>query len=101
EHDELVFVFRIRIGVAQPHGKLGRVTAAEAVGCRAARQRPDEGDLDLVLRPGRRCKRRCKQYSRERTGNGNSCPKHMKLPSWIRVSSGLLRSSCWGWSAGP
>ena len=49
EHDELVFVFRLGVGVAQLHGEIGRVAAADAVDRDAAGQRTDEADLDLVL----------------------------------------------------
>ncbi len=32
EHDEFVFVFRLRIGVAQFDGKIGRIATAEPIG---------------------------------------------------------------------
>ena len=56
EHDQLVFVFRLRIGIAQLHRQIGRVAAAEAVDRNAAGQRADEADLDLVLGVGSRCR---------------------------------------------
>jgi len=49
EHHQLVFVFRLRIRVAQLHGEVGRVASADAVDRDAARQRTDETDFHLVL----------------------------------------------------
>ena len=49
EHDNLVFIFRLGIGIAQPHREIGRIAAAETVDRDAARQRSDEANLDLVL----------------------------------------------------
>ena len=86
EHDELVFVFRLRVGVAQPDRELGRVAAAEAVGRGAAGERPDERNLDLVLGLGEPRKARSKQRGRERAGNDMSCPKHLMFPI---VDSGI------------
>ena len=53
EDDKLVFVFGPGVGVAQFHRELGRVAGADAVGGDAARERADEGHLDLVLGGGR------------------------------------------------
>ena len=53
EHDELVVVFGLCIGVAQLHRQIGRVAAADAVDRDTAGQRPDEADLDRVLGGGR------------------------------------------------
>src|SRR5262245_52321707 len=63
EHDELVLIFRIRIGIAQAHGQVGRITPAETVHGYTACQWTNEADLDLVLgfrSDGRngKCKRR-------------------------------------------
>ena len=55
EHNQFVFVFRLRVGIAQPHGEIGRIAAAEPVDGNAAGQRTDEADLDLVLGVGGRC----------------------------------------------
>jgi len=52
EHHQLVFVFRLRIGIAQPHREIGRVAAADAVDRDAPGQRADEADLHLVLGVG-------------------------------------------------
>ena len=55
EHDHLVFVFRLGVGVAQLDREVGRVAAAEAVDRHAAGERTDEADLDLVLGLGGGC----------------------------------------------
>ena len=52
EHDQLIFVFRLGVGIAQLHGQIRRIAAAEAVDRDAARERPDEADFHLVLGVG-------------------------------------------------
>ena len=49
EHDHLVGVFRLGVGVAKLHREVGGVAAAKPVGRDAAGERPDEADLHLVL----------------------------------------------------
>ena len=73
EHDHLVFVFRLGIGVAQPHREVGRVAAAEAVDRNAAGERADEADFDLVLGFGSDC---CSGKRQRRDGHSSKSFTH-------------------------
>src|SRR4029079_14551360 len=60
-HHKFVFIFRLGIGVTQFHREVGGVTAAETIDRYTASERPNETDLDLVLRfdgPSREPQRR-------------------------------------------
>ncbi|MGY4290750.1 hypothetical protein ACVWXO_010016 [Bradyrhizobium sp. LM2.7] len=67
EHNQLVVVFGLRVGIHQFHGQFGRVAAADAVGGECAGERPDERDLDLVL--GKSCVKAAKsEWQQARCG---------------------------------
>ena len=74
EHQELVFVFRIGIGVAELDREISRVAAAQPVSRGPAGERADEGDLDLVL--GGDGQRQGCQHSRERDGEERCFADH-------------------------
>ena len=50
EYHKFVLILRFRVSVAESHGKIGRIAASQSVDGDAAGERPDEADLDLVLR---------------------------------------------------
>jgi len=52
EHDQVVGVFCLGIGIAQLHGEISGIAAAEAIDRHAAGERTDETDFDLVFGVG-------------------------------------------------
>ena len=59
EHDHLVLVLGVRVGIAQPDRQIGGIAPAQAIRRDAAGERPDERHLDQVLGERRRPERRC------------------------------------------
>ena len=82
EHHVLVLVFRLAVGIAQPHREVGRVAAAEPVDRDAAGQRADEADLDLVLRLGGRSRQR-EQRARQQRRDHVPFHGHCALPRYL------------------
>ena len=57
EHHHLVLVFGALVLIAELDREVGGVASAQTVGGNPAGERPDEHDLDLILRIGRRSER--------------------------------------------
>ena len=90
EHNELVLVFRLRVGVAQAHREIGRVAAADAVDRDAARERPDKADLDLVFRLGG-CGQRARHHHGRKHGDSPGCHVHGPTPVTSSATARLPR----------
>jgi hypothetical protein len=84
EHDQLIFVLRLGVGVAQLHRELGRIAGTDAVGGHAAGERTDEGHLGLVLGRGRQRRQGQGNSQADRCGNGGQSlfPDHLSLSLW-------------------
>jgi hypothetical protein len=92
EHNELVLVFRLCVGVAQANREIGRVAAADAVDRDAARERPDKANLDLLFRLGG-CGHRVRHHHGRKHGYSPGCHVHGRTPVTSSATARLPRFS--------
>ena len=90
EHDELVFVLGLGVGVAQAHRQVGGIAAADAVRRRAPAQRSDEADLDLRLGVDRGGRQAQRQRRREDGHVAEPYCCHDDTPPMVRPRAGCL-----------